>query len=75
VAKDEPPDPVYIGLLGPDAGVQPPDDVAELIEQSSRPRVDARSQCLSLPCFHAVGLAPPCTTPFLIKALPASPTP
>ncbi len=30
---------------------------------------------LSIPCFLTVGLAPPCTTPVLIKPLPALSTP
>ena len=76
VEQDEPSDPIDVGLLGADAVVQPPDDAADLIEQPGlAPSRGRDSSCLSMPCFLTVGRAPPCTIPFVFKALPALPTP
>jgi hypothetical protein len=75
VEQDKASDPIDVGLLGPDAVVQPPDDVADLIEQPGL--VPSRGQLLM--SVHAVfpygGARAPCTIPFVFKALPALPTP
>ena len=71
VEQDEPSDPIDVSVLG-DAVVQPPNDVANLIEQPGL----APRWCRILMSVHAVFPygwgAPPCTIPVVFKALPAS---
>ena len=66
---DEPPDPIDVSLLGPDAEAQPPNDVADLIEQPGL----APSRGWVLRPVHAVfpyGRArAPCTISRVVKAL------
>jgi hypothetical protein len=66
--QDEAPDPIDVSVLGADAVVQPPDDVADLIDQPGL----APRRCRILISVHAVfpygGAHAPCTTPFVFKA-------
>ncbi|MGH8594903.1 MAG: hypothetical protein ACREV3_13965 [Gammaproteobacteria bacterium] len=63
VEQDEPPDPIDIGVLGSDAVVQPPDDVADLVEQPGLAARRDRIRCLSMPCFLTAWLAPRIKSP------------
>ena len=67
--QDKASDPIDVGLLGPDAVVQPPDDAADLIEQPGL--VPSRGQVLM--SVHAVfpygGARAPLYNPLRLQGL------
>jgi hypothetical protein len=71
--QDEAPDPIDVSLLGADAVVQSPDDVANLIEQPGLPPNRGRTLASPHAVFPYGGAHAPCRIHYDFKALPTSP--